>query len=282
MSGAVLAAVLVAATSAFASRAVREQQRGVVLARAGKPAPSRRSASLQGWRLLGPAGAWLVPPLVALAGLGIGSLVAGTPGGIAGLAGGVAAPILRRRRQAIRREVEIESQLAEAVASIAAGLRAGLSLTQALRFAADEAESPLSPELSEVVDRTDLGIPLGESLERWAAAEPCDDVRLVASVLQLHHRTGGNLPAVLDQLSRTLRERRAAGREVRSLTAQARLSGAILGILPLGFFLFLSATSRKDIAVAYHSRAGTMAIAAGLALEAAAFVWIRRLLRVSA
>jgi len=103
----------------------------------------------------------------------------------------------------------------------------------------------------------------------------------VVGVLQLHHRTGGDLPRVLDQLSQTLRDRRAATAEVRSLTAQARLSGAILGLLPVGFFLFLSVTSRDDIAAAYHSSAGATAIVAGLVLDAVAFVWIRRLLRVT-
>jgi Flp pilus assembly protein TadB len=64
------------------------------------------------------------------------------------------------------------------------------------------------------------------------------------------------------------------------LTAQARLSGAILGLLPIGFFLFLSATSRGDVAAAYRSSTGATAIVLGLAMQAAAFAWIRRLLRV--
>jgi Flp pilus assembly protein TadB len=84
----------------------------------------------------------------------------------------------------------------------------------------------------------------------------------------------------LDQIVVTLRDRRAAATEVRSLTAQARLSGAILGFLPVGFFLFLSATSKKDIAAAYHSPVGVTAIATGFALQAGAYLWIRRLLRV--
>jgi Flp pilus assembly protein TadB len=58
------------------------------------------------------------------------------------------------------------------------------------------------------------------------------------------------------------------------------LSGAILGFLPIGFFLFLSVTSRRDIAPAYHSSTGATAIVAGLLMQGAAFLWIRRLLRV--
>jgi tight adherence protein B len=87
---------------------------------------------------------------------------------------------------------------------------------------------------------------------------------------------------VLDGVGATLRDRRAAAHEVRALTAQARLSGAILGLLPIGFFLFLSVTSRDDIAAAFRSPTGVVAIATGLSMQALAFVWIRALLRVDA
>ncbi len=281
MSGALLAAIMAALACVLAAGAVRNVRRWSLLVRAGLPerdpaegGPSRDSS-------FAVRAAWLARPLAVAAGLGIGSVVAGGPGALAGFAASLALPAAIRRRRAARREERMESQLAEAVATIAAGLRAGLSLAQAIRFAADEGEPPLAPSLREVVDRATLGIPLAESLDRWASEESVPDVRFVVGVLRLHHRTGGDLPAVLDQLARTLRERRAAGREIRSLTAQARLSGAIIGFLPLGFFLFLSATSRQDIAAAYHSPTGSMAIAVGLGLQAGAFLWIRRLLRVT-
>ena len=71
-------------------------------------------------------------------------------------------------------------------------------------------------------------------------------------------------------------------REVRSLTAQARLSGTILGLLPIGFFLFLSVVSHHDMAAAYSSSIGVAAIAAGLVLDGLAFLWIRKLVAVEA
>jgi tight adherence protein B len=187
--------------------------------------------------------------------------------------------VLARRRRALRAEAVAE-QLGEAVAAIAAGVRAGLSLPQAIGFAADEGEPPLSHSLRDVLERTDMGLRLEESLDALARWHGGRDGRLVVSVLQLHHRTGGDLPRVLDQVRRTLADRRAAAREVRSLTAQARLSGAIVGLLPVGFFLFLSATSPEQMAAAYRSPWGLTAIAVGLVLETVAFVWIRALLRV--
>ena len=64
------------------------------------------------------------------------------------------------------------------------------------------------------------------------------------------------------------------------ITAQARLSATILRLLPFGFFLFLSVVARRAVEAAYRSAAGLSAIGLGLALQGAAFVWIRQLLRV--
>jgi len=219
--------------------------------------------------------------VAALGGLAMGLAIGGPRVALAGAAVGWAVPGALRRRRDQRREEQLESQLAERVAGVAAALRSGLSLSQAIRFAADEGEPPASAQLRAVVDREALGVPLEESLERWASEENGSDVRLVASVLQLHHRVGGDAPAVLEQVARTLRQRRAAGREVRSLTAQARLSGTILGLLPVGFFLFMSMVSRSDMSAAYGSPIGLGAIVVGLVLDGGAYLWIRRLLRVT-
>ncbi len=99
-------------------------------------------------------------------------------------------------------------------------------------------------------------------------------------MLTLHRRSGGDLPSVLDEVAGTLRERRAAIREVHALTAQARLSGTILGVLPFGFFAFLWLTSRSEIEGAFRTSAGVVAIALGVVLEGLAFLWIRHLLEV--
>jgi tight adherence protein B len=103
----------------------------------------------------------------------------------------------------------------------------------------------------------------------------------MAAVLQMHRRSGGDLPSVLDGLASTLRDRRAGHRELRSLTAQARLSGAILGLLPIGFFAFLGVTAPDDLSAAFAAPGGRAAIVVGFTLQACAFVWIRRLLRVT-
>jgi tight adherence protein B len=173
-----------------------------------------------------------------------------------------------------------DHQLADAVRAIASALRAGMSVTQAVAYARDETPPPLHASLDSLVSSVDLGAPFDDELERWSDAVGTDDALLVAGVLRLNRRSGGDLPAVLDQVVVTLREREASAREVRALTAQARLSGTILGVLPFGFFAFLWVTSRHEIEGAFRSPAGIAAVVIGVMLEGCAFLWIRRLLEV--
>lgn len=262
-------AVLLFGSGFAASR--RDSLRAALAARSttGSPPTSRRSLRRG--------------PLVAVAaGIGIPICVVAL-GPVWAVCAGLAAagiPVVLRRRARVRRTELVEAQLADAVGGLAAGMRAGLSLLRSVESAAAQTPPPLGSALRGIVDRAELGERFEPSLRRWVDDVGGPDVRLVAGVLALHRRTGGDLPAVLDEVAATLRERRAAARELRSLTAQARLSGAILGLLPIGFFLFLSLTAPHDLAIAYRSTAGAFAIVIGLAMQAIAFLWIRHLLRV--
>jgi tight adherence protein B len=222
-------------------------------------------------------------PAKAVGGGGVcaigGLLVAGPPGALVGGGIGAAVPYALERRRRSRLDAQLEGQLVDAVTTMAASMRSGRSLLQAMRQAA-EVGPPLGPLLGEAVDRVALGIPVDEALTTLAEAVGGADARLVVGVLALHRRVGGAMATSLEDLVRTLRARRDGARELRSLTAQARLSAAILGLLPIGFFLFLSVVARRDVEAAYRTTVGASAIAIGLALQAAAFLWIRRLLRV--
>lgn len=222
---------------------------------------------------------WLVAAS-GLAGVCVGALVAGPPGAVALGVGGAVVPLVRERRRTARRTQALEEQLLDAVTAIASAVRSGRSLGQALVLSGAELGEPLGPMLVDAAHQVALGVPMDEVLDRFADGVGGPDVRLVTGVLKLHRRTGGALAASLDEVAGTLRARREGARELRSLTAQARLSAAILGLLPLGFFLFLSVVARRDVESAYRTTAGASAIGIGLALQGAAFVWIRRLLRV--
>ena len=262
-----LASGLLAIAGVFAERAVAAARGERLGRRLGSPSEERAARTIP-WIAV-----WVASAVAA-------TLLTGPVLALVGTACCLAGRHVALRRRASRARRLVADQLADAVSATAAGLRAGLSIPQSLAYARDEAEQPLRGDLSGLVDAIDVGVPIAEALDRWADAQGTEDARLLAGVLDLHRRSGGDLPSVLDGLAVTLRERRTAHREVRALTAQARLSGVILGLLPIGFFAFLMLTSRTEMLEAIATPLGGAALGIGLGLELLAFLWIRHLLEV--
>jgi tight adherence protein B len=224
-------------------------------------------------------------PLWMSSGLGIllgwlGWHLAGPGALLAGSILGVASPFIAAGRGRRRQKELLERQVAEAAEAAAMAVRSGLSVRQALQFAAQEAGDPVRSSLEELLVANDLGTPLETAMSRWGDGVDLDEARLLALVLAIHVRSGGDLPGALDEVAGTIRHRIAVRRELRALSAQGRTSGAILGSLPIAFFAVLAATSRAELSPVYRSTAGIAMVTAGLILEALAYLWIRWLLRV--
>jgi tight adherence protein B len=117
-------------------------------------------------------------------------------------------------------------------------------------------------------------------LSLFAERVGTEDARMFVMVTGIQARSGGNLAAALEEVARTVRHRVAMRRELRALSAQGRLSGAILGFLPIGFFIVLGVTSRDELEPVYRSGPGMALVVSGLAMQAVAYLWVRHLLRV--
>ena len=222
-------------------------------------------------------GGSLVITVVASA---VGLRVAGLPGLLAGPVAGAVLARARRRRRSHQRRDALERQLAEFVESAALAVRTGYSVIQAIEFAASEAEEPMAEFALLMAEERRVGVPFDDALEHFGNALSSEDARLFTLIVRIHSKSGGNLAGALEEVGATIRHRISVRRELRAFTAQGRVSGAILGSLPIGFFVVLALTSRRELAPVYRSSTGITMMAAGLAMEALAFVWIRRLLQV--
>jgi tight adherence protein B len=217
---------------------------------------------------------------IVLVSAAAGWFVQSLPGALIAVVGAIAMLRFRARHADRVPPILAQERFADALASIAAAVRAGTSLPQALGHAAGEAEPPARAAFEQIVGDLEVGVPIEQALERWREAWPSPDTDLVVGALELHRRSGGDLPAVLEQVTATIRGRVSVAREVRSLTAQARLSAWILGLLPVGFFAFLLVAARSDVQGALGTPIGVLCIVAGLILEGGAILWIRSLIRV--
>jgi tight adherence protein B len=134
-------------------------------------------------------------------------------------------------------------QLPDTITLLANGLRAGSSFLQAVELVVRESRPPMSTEFSRVIREVNLGLPFEQAMENMVRRVRSEDLELMATAINIQHTVGGNLAEILDSIAYTIRERIRIKGEIRTLTAQQRLSGYVVGFLPIGLagFLFVAA-----------------------------------------
>jgi tight adherence protein B len=134
-------------------------------------------------------------------------------------------------------------QLPDTITLIANALRAGSSFLQAIELVVRESRPPISTEFARVIREVNLGLPFEQALENMVRRVKSDDLELMATAISIQHTVGGNLAEILDSIAFTIRERVRIKGEIRTLTAQQRMSGYVVGFLPIALagFIFLVA-----------------------------------------
>ena len=162
---------------------------------------------------------------------------------LAGLHIGFILPRKWLGRRKSSRHNAFNKQLPDTITLIANALRAGSSFLQAIELVVRESRPPISVEFSRVIREVNLGLPFETALENMVRRVKSDDLELMATAISIQHTVGGNLAEILDSIAFTIRERIRIKGEIRTLTAQQRLSGYVVGFLPISLagFLFVAA-----------------------------------------
>ena len=132
-----------------------------------------------------------------------------------------------------RRLKAFNSQLGDTINLMVNSIRAGYSILQAMRAVSDEMAPPISTEFGRVVQEVQLGIPVDEALDHMLRRVPSEDLDMMITAINIQREVGGNLAEVLDSISFTIRERIRIKGEIVALTAQSRISGYMVAIVPV-------------------------------------------------
>jgi tight adherence protein B len=151
-----------------------------------------------------------------------------------GVAGGCATlPWVRVAFARYRRLRAFEKALPHAIDMMARSLRAGHSTSAAIEIMAQGAPEPACSEFSEVFRQQNFGLPLRDALMQLIDRVPSPDLRVLVTAIVVQRETGGNLVEVLDRTTHVIRERQRIQGEIRTQTAQGRMTGWILTLLPV-------------------------------------------------
>lgn len=170
--------------------------------------------------------------------------------------------------------------LPDAMDLVSRALRAGHSLAAALDLVGQEIADPVGKEFRRVSEEQNLGLPLRDALLNLAERVPLPDVRFLVAAMLIQRETGGNLVEVLDKTTALLRDRIRLQGEIRIHTAQGRLTGWILCLLPLFMFFLLTAVNPNYTAPLLDEPAGRHLLVAGAVLMFLGILVIRKIVQM--
>ncbi len=182
--------------------------------------------------------------------------------------------------RANQRRAQFYAALPDAMQLLAGSLSAGYSLPQAFDTVARESTGPLGEEVNRALLESRLGLPLEETLEAAAQRMESKDFHWVVMAIRINRRVGGNLAEVLTNVGRTLRERERLRRQVRTLSAEGRMSGWILGALPILLLVYMFVVRPEYISPMFGEPIGWVLAAIGVVSYVIGIFWMRNLVRM--
>jgi tight adherence protein B len=181
---------------------------------------------------------------------------------------------------ASRRRRAFMYQLPDTLQLLSGTLRAGYSLMQGVEAVSQEVDDPMGIELRRVVTEARLGRPLEESLDSAAERMNSPDFAWAVMAIRIQREVGGNLAELLLTVAETMTARERLRRDVRTLTAEGRMSAIVLGILPIGLGAVMFVINPEYMSQLYKTGLGiTLLIAAGVSMGIG-FFWMKKIINI--
>jgi len=179
-----------------------------------------------------------------------------------------------------RRLGQFNEQLVDALTTMSNALRAGFSIQQSFETIARENRAPISQEFGVFLHETRVGLNMSEAMNNLEARVGSQDLMLMVSAIETARQTGGNLTEVFDRIAHTIRERMRVERRIRTLTAQGRLQGIVVGAMPFLLAFAMSLLDARMMTSFFHSTLGVTICVAVLLLVGCGAMLIRKIVRI--
>lgn len=185
--------------------------------------------------------------------------------------------VLVRRRRRMR---QFEAQFPEAVDTMSRAIRAGHAFTTGIKMVADEMPDPVGREFRRVFEEQNLGLPLRNALMGLLDRIDLVDLKLFVVAVLIQRQSGGNLSEILDKIAYTIRERFRILRQLKVHTAQARLTGIILAVLPFVVGFFIYSLNYEYIKIMFVEPWGIRILFGAGVMMIVGYAWIRKIVNI--
>ena len=183
-------------------------------------------------------------------------------------------------RRIKNRLAAFEEHLPDSIDLMGRAIRAGHPLSSGFKMVADEAPEPVSGEIRQVFEEQRFGMAFDDSLLAMADRVPIVDTRILVTAILIQREVGGNLAEVLDKIAYVVRERFQIRRQLRTYTAQARISGIVLGLLPIAMGAVFLLINPEYTLTLVREPLGNLMLGAAAVLQVLGFLWMRKITNI--
>jgi tight adherence protein B len=195
-------------------------------------------------------------------------------------AGFIPLPFLYVRFRRNKRLSKLEQQLPEALGMMVSALRVGHSLIASLGAVAEESREPISGEFRKCFEEQNYGADLRSALVNLTERAPIQDFRIFVAAVLIQKESGGNLAEVLENVAQTTRERFRLKKQVNVHTAQGRMTGWILSLLPLVLGLAMYLVNPDGMSVLWKRPMGLKLLYTAIGMDVVGALIIRKIVRI--
>ncbi len=193
---------------------------------------------------------------------------------------GAVVPIIIIKSKKKKRTEQFEAQLGDALMIVCNCLRSGLTFQQAMDTIAADMSPPISVEFSRAVNEIRYGNNTETALNNMSNRIKSADLMLAVSAVNIQRQTGGNLSEILETISQTIKDRIKIKSDIRTMTSQGRMSGLIIGALPIAMFLILMVINPDYMMIFFEETIGKIMLAVAIVLEILGYVVIRKVVDI--
>ena len=179
-----------------------------------------------------------------------------------------------------RRQKAFTNQLGDMLEMMANALHSGFSFLQAFELIAREMDDPIGHEAEKTLHELNVGATLEDALTHMQQRVASPDFELVVTAVLIQRQVGGNLAEILTTISETIQERIRMRREVLALTAQGRMSGVIMALLPVGIAGFILMVNPGYIMPLFTETFGRIAVAVAVVMEFMGYLVIKKIVDI--
>ena len=189
-------------------------------------------------------------------------------------------PGLYVRMAKVSRGKKLNNQLPEALSILSNGLRAGLSFTQSMLVAGKEMEDPIAFEFNKIVRDNSLGKPIDEALSDFSKRTEDEDIDIFVTAILIQRQVGGNLSEILDVLANTIRDRIKLRGDIKTITAQSKMSAVVVGSIPFVLALILNLLNPEFMLPLFNTLIGNILIGVVLTMQTVGVLILVKIIKV--